>query len=358
LIELSSHFRRVTLQVISQIALGFDPDQANIFPALFEAVLDELNQRPYKPWRSWLPHIEIPHRAKLAEINKIVDLIIAQRRSEKPAPITGKTTSQENTEVNKNEDISDIGGSSADTGVSVTGIEIFKDGRGDMLDMILENGANLSDNDIRDELKTQLLAGHETSSMLLTWSCYLIAAYPECAKRVQEEIDTELGTNPNPPFEAFRKLSYLDCVLKEAMRVYTPVPILNRTCIEADDLAGYPITPGAGIIVSVWSLHNSPALWGSDVDKFRPERFLPEESKSRHPWAYMPFSLGERNCIGQNLAMLEAKVVLATFLQRFDITLPKGQSHPETDSFIIPVRPHARLCLIAKERAIWRENNK
>jgi cytochrome P450 family 4 subfamily V len=110
------------------------------------------------------------------------------------------------------------------------------------------------------------------------------------------------------------------------------------------------ILPGTQIIVSVWALHMSPEHWGADVDEFRPERFFPEECKKRHPFAYIPFSAGPRNCIGQNLAIMEAKVVLGRLLQRFTLSIPSGQANPGTDRTVIPVRPNVPLFLIAKPR--------
>jgi len=362
LMELSSHFRRVTLEVISQIAVGYNPEQANVFPALFEAVLDELNQRPYKPWRAFLPHIEVPHRRRLAQMNSLVGEMIASRRAAKasatpgtgataaaPAPAAASSASDA-----AGADGNDVtAGAGEGGGMSVNGRAIFEGGKGDMLDMILESGVELSDKQISDELKTQLFAGHETSSMLLTWACYLLAQYPQVYRKAQAEVDEVLGLpgrSGEPTFEQFRNLVFLEWVLKEAMRVYTPVPILNRECVEADTLDGHPVVPGTGIVMSVWALHNSAALWGEDVAQFRPERFSPEETKGRHAWSYMPFSQGERNCIGQNLAMMEAKVVLGTLLRNFALSLPAGQARPQTDSFIIPVRPHDRLNMIVQRR--------
>ena len=93
------------------------------------------------------------------------------------------------------------------------------------------------------------------------------------------------------------------------------MPILNRQLAAPDTLGGYAIAAGTSIIISIGSLHSSPALWGPDAASFRPERFMGDEARKRHPFAYAPFALGSRNCVGQNLALMEAKVVLARLLQ-------------------------------------------
>jgi len=131
--------------------------------------------------------------------------------------------------------------------------------------------------------------------------------------------------------------------------VYTPVPILNRRSVAADVIGGHAIPAGTHIIVSVWALHNDPAIWGPDVALFRPDRFLGEEAKRRHPWAFMPFSLGPRNCIGQNLAISEAKVILGTLLRHYRLSLPHAAA-PTVDSYMIPVRPAERLDVIVTPR--------
>lgn len=399
--ELCSHFRKVTLEVISQVALGFDPSQASVFPDLFEAVLDELNDRPYKPWRQFLPWVESPHRKNVSKLNAIVIEMIRSRRqlmasnpslfassasdeASAAAASSGKflTASADNNagaafgQVDGGGGAGSSSSSSAEDGNDINsgaggvslGKVMFKDGKGDMLDMMLQleheavkkegEKARFTERQLMDELKTQLLAGHETTSMLLTWTCYALVKYPHIYQKCQEEVDAVLGTDVStkPAFDQFRSLRYLEWTMKEAMRVFSLVPIMNRECIEEDEIGGYKITPGSGVIINVWSLHQSPKHWGADVAEFRPERFSPEETKARHPWCYMPFSLGERNCIGQNLAMMEAKVVLGSLLRRFKLEIPSGtlaasKEGMGIDSYILPVRPAERLNVVVTMRS-------
>ena len=261
-------------------------------------------------------------------------------------------------------------------GVSLSGRAIFEGGT-DMLDMLLESssaggGAALSDAQIADELKTQLLAGHETSSMMLTWTTYLLAANPDKLAKAVAEVDEKLGplagddaggggldgaaasaaASAPPSFEQFKQLEYLDMCLREAMRLYSPVPVLARECFEEDLLGGaHRIPAGTAMLVSIWAMHRSPALWGANEAEFEPERFSRERAKGRHAYAYMPFSQGPRVCIGQHLAISEAKVVLGTLLRAFSLRLAPGERRPDTDSYIIPVRPSRPLRVTLTPRA-------
>jgi len=347
-IELSGAFRQVTLEVISAVAIGLTPDKAGVFPNLFETILDELNRRVYEPYRAlWLP-LQLPHRKRIGELNKIVYDIIAERRKNRETLKLQGNTSTNNPTVN------DIG-----------------EGKGDILDMILENSERLqipfTIEDIMDELKTQLLAGHETSSMMLTWTCYLLARHPDKLRIAVEQVDKELGILPgvkstvpnaevciNPGNEKYSALDYLDLSMKEALRLYSPVPILARETDQGISIGedtinkkpGTYLPPKTAILISIWTMHRNRDLWGNDVDEFKPERFRTEPI----PCSFIPFSAGLRVCVGQHLAMNEAKVVLGTLLRHYTISLKEGQAEPITDKYIIPVRPKDGLHIILTPR--------
>lgn len=355
--EVSSVFRLLTLEVISQLAVGLKPEDASVFPTIFEAVVDELNKRVMQPWRPlWCPN-EIAHRRRLNKLQTIVLELIANRRAQLAArggPASTKQAFDDSLAMNGNTN-----------GASLTGVPIFANGK-DMLDMMLESGVELSDEELADELRTQLLAGHETSSMLLTWATYLLCKHPEDLKKVVDELDRVVGLAPGvtqsrvagartveaPTFEDFRNLDYMDCVLKEAMRVYTPVPVLNKLSVEEDELEGFHIPAQTPIIVSVWALHTDPEIWGKDANKFRPSRFERAETANIEDfnYAYIPFAVGPRSCIGQPLAMTEAKVVIGHLLRHYDIKLAPGQPDATTDCYVIPCRPAERIHIVATPR--------
>lgn len=363
-VELSGAFRQVTLEVISAVALGLSPEKAGVFPYLFETILDELNHRVFAPYRVLWPPNYLSHARRVKALNGIVYGMIASRRAAKQQQqaaagkaVKAGSDSSSSTEF-KPDDNSGEG-----SGVSISGLEIFSNGT-DILDMILDSGAGLTDADIADEVKTQLLAGHETSSMMMTWTCYLLAKHPESLARAVAEVDAKLGLLPgvrssgvpdakpvaDPAFASFKELSFMECCLKEAMRLYSPVPVLARETVGWDTLAGKAIPPRTAILVSIWAMHKSEAIWGADVDDFKPDRFRNEAVKGRHPYSYMPFSLGPRVCIGQHLALMEAKVVMGTLLRNYSITLKPGQRDPVTDSYIIPIRPKDGLHIILTPR--------
>jgi cytochrome P450 len=370
-LELSSTFRQVTLEVISEITLGFSPERAGVFPSLFESILDELNHRVFQPYRALYPTVEMEHRRRVNELNEIVFQMIRTRRAERKAngnsgnsnissslsngvkKITTTTTSSSTSSTGESN-------TGEGAGISLSGRAVFEGGT-DMLDMLIESGgSSISDDQIVHELKTQLLAGHETSSMMLTWATHLLATHPEQLAQAVEEVDRVLGkpsssSSPSsssfPPFSAFKELTFLEQCLKEAMRLYSPVPVLARECCEDDHLNGVLIPKGTAMLISIWAMHTSPEIWGKDVQDFRPSRFSREESSERHPYAYMPFSKGPRDCIGQHLAISEAKVVLGSLLRYYTIQPKQGEPRrPETDSYIIPVRPAHPLHVILTPR--------
>jgi len=365
-VDLSAAFRQVTLEVISEIALGFKPAAASVFPLLFESILDELNHRVFAPYRALFPPLELAHRRRLRELNGIVFSTIAERRAARKKLGAGGGGAG-----------GGAGGAAASAALAAADAE-SSDAAGattDMLDMLLEC-SSMPDAQIADELKTQLLAGHETSSMMLTWTTYLLAAHPDKLAAAVAEVDSVLGVEgegegegeggaaaagaagapppapPAPPaLEKFKQLRYLEQCMNEAMRLYSPVPVLARECCAGDaELGGRRIPEGTAMLVSIWAMHTSPAIWGADAREFVPERFSRERSAGRHAYAFMPFSQGPRNCIGQHLALNEAKVVLGSLLRRFALRLAPGERAPDTDSYIIPVRPSRPLRVLLAPR--------
>lgn len=188
--------------------------------------------------------------------------------------------------------------------------------------------------------------------MMLLWSCYLLCKHPDKLAKAREEIYSVIGRGETwGTYEQYKNLHYLQNVMKEAMRLYAPVPVLTRETANEVKLGKYDVPQGTIIMLSVWAMHRSRELWGKDVDEFRPERFEKDDSEGKkvHPFAYIPFSAGPRDCIGRNLATIEAKVVLASILQRFELNISPGQpDNVPTDSYIIPVRPDGGLFMDIK----------
>lgn len=200
---------------------------------------------------------------------------------------------------------------------------------GDLLSMLLlardeETGEGMSDQQVRDEVMTALLAGHETSSNALSWAWYLLAAHPEVEARMHAELDTMLAGRL-PTVEDLPRLPYLHMVIEEALRLYPPTWQLMRRAIGEDEIGGYRIKAGTTLFWSQYLLHRHAAFW-QDPERFDPERFAPDQVALRHRYAHMPFGTGPRMCIGASFAMTEILLILATIAQRYRLLLASQQA--------------------------------
>ena len=200
---------------------------------------------------------------------------------------------------------------------------------GDLLSMLLlardeETGQGMDDQQVRDEVITLLIAGYETVSTALTWTWYLLSQYPDVERQLHAELDTVLGGHL-PMVQHLPRLSYTRMVLEEALRLYPPAWIFGRKAIAEDEIGGYFIPANSMIVLSPYMTHRHPAFWG-DPEVFEPERFTPERSAGRPHYAYFPFGGGPRVCIGNNFALMEMQLILATVAQRYKLRLVPGHT--------------------------------
>ena len=276
-------FMRLTLNIAAEV----------LFTTNLEADAESIRRtldigRDYSVERAWAifpPPLSLPtrrnreYRSALANIHGIIDRIIAERRRA-PARIS------------------------------------------DLLTMLMEardeNGAPMSDKQLRDEVITLLTAGHETTTLVLSWTCFLIATRPDVVERMTAEASFLSGRPPS--YEDLIRLRYSRMVVEESMRLYPPVWTLARTAVNEDEIGGYRIPAGSEILIFPYITQRHPKWW-QDADAFRPERFAPENSAARPRYAYLPFGAGPRTCIGLNFAMTEILVVLTMLLQRFRLNL-------------------------------------
>ncbi|XP_067928892.1 cytochrome P450 4V2-like isoform X2 [Watersipora subatra] len=188
-----------------------------------------------------------------------------------------------------------------------------------LLDCRDENGDLLSDEDIREEVDTFMFEGHDTVSSALGITTYLLGLHLEEQEKCYQQLLDIVGTPRTLTMNDLSQMTYLEWCIKESMRIYPPVPFVARDTAADIEIAGHKIPKGAGAIAVVISgLHRDPSVF-PEPTKFDPHRFSPEESANRHPYAYIPFSAGPRNCIGQKFAMMELKVILAKMLTTFNI---------------------------------------
>lgn len=182
-----------------------------------------------------------------------------------------------------------------------------------------EGGEGMSDEQIRDEVMTLLLAGHETTALALTFTFFLLAQHPEVEEKLIAELDAELGDD-TPTVGDLRDLDYLEKVVTESMRLYPPVPGIVREPVEDDRVGEFRIPAGVTVSMSQHVVHRD-SRWYDDPMAFRPERWTDEFRESLPRLAYFPFAAGPRRCIGDRFALMEARLVLATILQAYHLEL-------------------------------------
>jgi len=204
--------------------------------------------------------------------------------------------------------------------------------RSDLLSMLIEsldvegNGEGMTDTQVRDEVMTLFLAGHETTANALSWTFYLLMQHPEVAAKLVDEVQATLHERP-PTMDDLASLPYTHNVFAEAMRLYPPAWVIGRTAVENDLIDGYHVPVGSTVLMSQWVMHRDMRYW-DDPDDFRPERFESENERPRY--AYFPFGGGPRLCIGESFAWMEGQLLLASIMQRFDFQLaPEANVEPE-----------------------------
>ena len=208
----------------------------------------------------------------------------------------------------------------------------------DLLDLLLSavdnEGQSFTDQEIKDQAVTFVLAGHETTSNLMTWIMYELMTNPSVYQDCEAEVDKVLPNGMVPTYEHLNDLPIIEAVIQETLRLYPPAPFFVRQCIN-DQIIGnttdHPIRIPAGttILISAYAVHRRPEYWPKPTE-FDYTRWLRDpvtglKPKLAHPFCYLPFAAGPRNCIGQNFALLEAKVMLAMIIQRCHFELEPGQ---------------------------------
>jgi len=353
-VTIGEEFRKLTLQVIGEAVLSLAPDECDaFFPHVYLPIVEEANKRTWYPWRAYLPTKgnRDYHRAIKQLNHYVTDLVskrAALRLSERAAKLAAARAANNN-----------------DASAAAESLAL----QGDILDRILE--ACFAEHDaaaaapassdsnhsppltelsperlrqLRDEIKTFVFAGHETSSMMITWTLYQLLKNPHCLARVRAEAAAVFGdyeaaraagnqSPDEPPFRAYAGLSYTQNALREALRLYSIVPVVTRHVVDDDVVGDYFLPRDSKLVLCLQSVHHNDAYWEAPYE-YRPERF----ESNYHPYAFLPFINGPRRCVGQFFALLETKIVLALLVHRFNFTIApgcEGAKHP----FNIPVCP-------------------
>lgn len=222
----------------------------------------------------------------------------------------------------------------------------------DLLQRLIEarddegDGAGLSDREIRDQLVTFFLAGHETTSQALTWTFYLLSQNPEVSAKLHEELARVLGGRL-PRFEDVDALPYTEQVVKESMRIYPPVFAIARKAIADNHIGEYVVPAGSEVALWVYMAHHDPR-WFPRPEVFDPARFANHDSLQKMKNAYLPFGLGARTCIGKTFASIEAVLILATVAQRFHLRL--APDHPVALKPRVTLTPKFGMKMVAHAR--------
>jgi cytochrome P450 len=210
-----------------------------------------------------------------------------------------------------------------------------------------ESGEGLTDRELRDEVVTLVLAGHETTALLLTWGFTLLGQHPEVVLRMRGEVEQILGDRDPTP-EDLPKLTYLGYVIDEILRLRPPTWATGRDVVADDVVCGHRVYAGETVMPMMFLTHRHPGFW-EEPSRFDPERFRPERARGRHHAAYLPFSTGPRMCIGNHFTLIEAKIILAMLLQRAEVELVSHRPVPARAG--MTVRPAAPVGV----RLRWRK---
>jgi cytochrome P450 len=225
--------------------------------------------------------------------------------------------------------------------------------RGDLLSMLLhardEDGSGMNDKQVRDEAMTLFLAGHETTALALSWAGYLLATNPAVMTRLRTELTTVLQGRP-PTLADLPQLPYTGLVLKETMRIYPPAWTLStRSASQTTTVGGFQVRQGDLVMLSPWVTHRDPR-WFAEPELFRPERWEDGLEQRLPRFAYFPFGGGQRLCIGQSFAMMEATLILALLCQRYEFSLLPGQQIIPQPSITLRPQYGVRVRLKAVQR--------
>lgn len=225
----------------------------------------------------------------------------------------------------------------------------------DFLDILLtakdENGEGLTSSEIRDEVDTFLFEGHDTTASAISWAMFSLAEQQDIQAACQREVDELVVGRQSDDvlWDDLSSLPYLTMCIKEALRLHSPVPFIQRQLTKDTEIDGNIAPAGTVISIVIYNIHHNPTVW-EDSTEFRPERFSEENNNTRHPYAFIPFSAGPRNCIGQNFAMHEIKIVLAKMLHRFTLVLDPRHKVERFESVVMKTKTGIQMKAVPRQK--------
>ena len=220
----------------------------------------------------------------------------------------------------------------------------------DMLGDLIDR-EEMTDDLIRDQMLTMLIAGHDTSTALLSWALYLLGSHPDVMRQTRREVDFILGVE-EPTMSELSELHYLEQVIKETLRLYPPIHVGNRMANNDLNLQGCPVVEGSRVMLSYYLTHRDERMW-DHAEQFNPDRFDRKASHRQAPFIYLPFGGGPRNCIGAAFAQIETRLVLARIVQNYDLDLI---SHEVRSHMGATLEPRPKLLMRVSRRNMVSEN--
>ncbi|XP_018359901.1 PREDICTED: cytochrome P450 4C1-like [Trachymyrmex cornetzi] len=305
-VDIFPFINNATLDIICETAMGVDiyaQEVVNKYTSTVQQVSTLIINRMIQPWYwiDWLYYL-LPagkqFKSTLDILHGFTKKIINKKKIERQSQ-NAKLENEDN-EVN-----------------------IGKQKRKAFLDLLLDQNEKdetpLTDDELRAQVDTFMFEGHDTTAVAITWALFLLGNNLEHQEKVHEELEEIFGDSEVPAsVKELSQLKYLERVIKEALRIFPSVPLITRELVEDVKIDNYTLLKGTSVVLTIILTHRNPAVW-PDPLKFDPDRFLPENSKNRNPYAYIPFSAGPRNCVGQRFALLEEKTVLTAILRKWRV---------------------------------------
>lgn len=218
-----------------------------------------------------------------------------------------------------------------------------------------ESGRNaLTWQEMKDEIKLFIIAGHETTSTLCYWAFYALGKHPDVQRRVADDILRHAPDGTPINLDAVARMRYFTAFLQETLRLYSPAGLLFRYPSQTEEWNGQVIPAKTRVIIPIYLLHRHPKHW-KDPERFLPERWLPgsdaDDSKIRHPFCFLPFSAGGRNCIGEKFARFEAQLILANLIRSFQIQLAPSMRHSSLEFLLsLTIKSKPKVQIVVKSR--------
>ncbi|KAF6257977.1 CYP97C3 [Scenedesmus sp. NREL 46B-D3] len=315
-VNMEACFSQLTLDIIGKAVFNYDFDALNRDSPLIQAVYTSLKETEQRA-TDLLPLWKFP---------VVAPLIPRQRKALAAVELIRDTTT---TLIRKCKEMVDEEEMAAAAAANAAGEEYMNKGDPSVLRFLIAAREEVDSSQLRDDLLSMLVAGHETTGSALTWTLYLLAQNPQQMRAAQEEVDRVLGGAASPSMRQYAELKYVMRCVNESMRLYPHPPVLLRRARVPDVLpGGYEVVKGQDVMISVYNIHHSPQVW-DDPESFLPERFpldQPIPTEQNTEYRYIPFSGGPRKCVGDQFALMEAVVALAVLLKRFEFSLVPGQS--------------------------------